>query len=336
VRVAVVADSGAGASGMADYACELEEELRRRGFETGVGAADVAILSTAPYALGVYTGWLRVVAQAARLRRRTRRIVVVRHEVFERPDDRLRMRVFEVLQRWSARRLEQWAAATVVADGARADRLRRLVPAARPPEIVAVGPNLPVPRDRAVRDDSDVVLVVGLLHADRDFETLVEAFPQLLERRPAARLILAGALSGNDRRLAALERRARELGVPVTRTGRLPAEELARCFAGAGTFFSGYTRLLSFGSGTLAAALAYALPVVVYDSATLGPGLAAGETVLTAPRTAEGVAAALELALGEDGRRVGSAGRRLYESELSWETIATRFDELLRRVTAQA
>jgi glycosyltransferase involved in cell wall biosynthesis len=321
---------------MADYARGLAAELARRGHDIVTGPADAAILSTAPYALGVYTGWLRVVVQAARLRRRTRRIVVVRHEVFERPDNRLRMRVFEALQRWSARRLEQWAAATVVADGARADRLRRLVPAARPPEIVAVGPNLPVPRNRAVRVDSDVVLVVGLLHAERDFETLVEAFPQLLERRPATRLVLAGALSGNDRRLAAIERRARELGVPTTQTGRLPAEELARCFAEAGTFFSGYTRSLSFGSGTLAAALAYALPVVVYDSARLGPGLAAGETVLTAPRTAEGVAAALELALGEDGRRVGSAGRRLYESELSWEVIAARFDELLRRVTVQA
>ncbi len=327
-----IAASAFGTSGVADYARFLACALRDIGYEvrSQQAAVDVAIYNYAPYAAGVYLGWLRGVHDAWRLRRLARRLVVVFHEVFERPDDRLRMRVFAMLQRWATRRLVAAAAATVVADASRARRLASLCPRLPPPAIVPVGPNVPI-RDVGRRAAPPVVVTFGLLHPDRDLETLVEAAGLLRQDVPRLRVRIIGDLRAD----AARARRLRELvetrAAPVAIEGKLSANAIADALADARVFVSTYTRAVSLGSGTVAAALAYGLAVVVYDGVELHEELVPGSTVLVAEREPYALAATISAALGAVGERVGASGRALYERRLAWPRIAERMAGVIDR-----
>jgi glycosyltransferase involved in cell wall biosynthesis len=331
--LAVVSEAH-GTSGANDYARLLGEELARRGYNLVRGEArvDVAVYNHAPYAAGVSLGWLRGARGARRARRRSRTLVVVLHEVFAQPDDRLRMRAFTRAQRWSFRRIVADADAVVLADEARAAALARLVPGAGEPTVIPVGPNIPVPAALPPRADTETVLTFGLLQAGRDLETVVRAAAALARARPNAQVVVAGDLSGDPARLAGLRALARELSAPVELTGELSDAAVAERFAEARAFVTAYTESVSLGSGTLAAALAYALPVVAFESAQLHPALRSGENVLTSPRDPDALAETLADALGERGGAVGAAGRALYERELAWPRIADRFEELLASV----
>jgi glycosyltransferase involved in cell wall biosynthesis len=333
VRVLVV-PAGPPRTGGGDYAALLARELDGRdGIEASAGPAgraDVVVLNEAPYAHGVALGWLRSARRARRLGD-GRRLVAVLHEVFERGDSRLRMRLLERAHRWSAATIAAAADAVVVSDPARARRLSRLVPGVARPTVVPVGPNVPVPAEAPRRARSEIVCSFGLLQARRDLETLVQAAALLRRTRPGATFVLVGDLDGDPARRASLAALAARLEAPVTFTGSLPAAEVSAALAGAAVFVSPYTDAVSLGSGTLAAALAHALPVVVFEDVELHPALVPGSTVLTAPRSAEGLARVLDAALGPEADAVGAAGRALYERELSWQAIGDRFVELLRR-----
>ena len=340
LRIVVLAERPrGGTSGAVDYAERLGAELRSRSHTVRTepdGRADVAIYNHAPYAGGVLLGWLRAARRAASLRRSAARLIVVYHEIFGRSDDRLRMRFFELAQRWTFARLDRLADATVVADRARAEQLARLVPRARPPALIPVGPNIPVPAEPVARPSAPLVLAFGLLQRRRDLETLVEACALLRQTVPDVQLVLAGDLAGDPPRLAALRARAERLGAPVELTGRLPAEEVAAAFARARAFVTPYVDAVSLGSGTLAAAFAFGLPVVAFETARLDPALVAGEHLLVAPRSPGGLAQVIEAALAADADRVGRAGRALYERELSWARIGDRFESLLCGSRARA
>jgi glycosyltransferase involved in cell wall biosynthesis len=337
MRILVVTDAR-GASGLADYSRLLGMALAERGHELLPGdanEADAAVYSYAPYAAGVSLGWLRGVRTAVRLRRRARRLVVVFHEVFERPDGRLRMRLLTVLQRWATRRLDALADVAVVADRARARRFAELCPDAAAPETIPVGPNIPVPAS-ARRAAGATIVAFGLLHPDRDIETVVRAVSSLQRQRPDVRLRIVGDLSDDPARSERLRNLIAELGAPAAVEGFLEAEAVAAIFAEAGAFASTYTRSVSLGSGTLAAALAFALPIVVYEDVELHEALVPGETVLTAPREPGALAEMLRDALGERGRFVGARGRQVYKAELAWARIAASFEPLLRGTAASA
>jgi glycosyltransferase involved in cell wall biosynthesis len=328
-RVAVVSDVR-GLSGVADYARLLASALRDAGYgahEDFDAPADVFVYNYAPYAGGVYLGWLRAVRSVRRLRRGGP-VLVVWHEVFERPDERLRMRLFERVQRWTARRLHAAASAHVVADRARAARLAALVPGSEPPHVIPVGPNIPVP-DAPQRAAQPTVVLFGLLHPDRDLETAIQAAARLRGRVPGLHMRVIGDLGDDPPRRERLEAAARELDAPVSFEGALSADDVASAFAGARAFLSTYTGAVSLGSGTIAVALGNALPVVVYAGADLHPELVPGRTVLASERTADALADVLADALGDEGAAVGAAGRALYERELTWPTIAERFAPLL-------
>jgi glycosyltransferase involved in cell wall biosynthesis len=123
---------------------------------------------------------------------------------------------------------------------------------------------------------------------------------------------------------------------PAAVEGFLEAEAVAAIFAEASAFASTYTRSVSLGSGTLAAALAFALPIVVYEDVELHEALVPGETVLTAPREPGALAEMLRDALGERGTLVGARGRQVYKAELAWPRIAASFEPLLRGTAASA
>lgn len=337
-RVVVVPAAAEGTGG-GDYALRLAEELGRRPqLEARVAAkgtrADVVVFNHAPYARGVAAGWLTAVVAFERAAR-GRASVVVLHEVFERPDDSPRMRVLERLQRWSFSRLTRRAGAVVVADTARAQRLARLVPTAREPLVVPVGPNVPVPEHEPARPDSGLIVSFGLMQATRDLEAVVEAMPRVREQRADAKLVLLGDLGTGGVRVSALRDRARRVG-GVTITGKLPAGEVARWFGRAAAFVSPYTDAVSFGSGTLATGLAYGLPVVAFASADIHPALLESGAAVLAEREPVALGAALAEALSPASAGRAQAARRLYERELSWQAIGDRFEPVVRRLSEEA
>jgi glycosyltransferase involved in cell wall biosynthesis len=330
MKAIVVADS-VQTSGVADYAARLATELAASA-EPSDAPVEAVIYNFTPYGAGVTLGWLRSVRRAGRLRQAAPRFVVVFHEIFVRPDDRFRMVVLERCQRWAARRLDALADATVVADGTRARRLGATVSTNRSAEIIPVGPNIPVPAEPR-RGPGPVVVVFGLLHPERDIETVIRAVALLRETIAGVSLRVIGDLRDDPRRERTLRALIADLGAPVSIDGRLDAHDVAAAFASARAFVSTYTRSVNPGSGTLAAAFGHALPVVVYEAADLDEALVPGQTVLVARRDPAAVAEALSVALGEGGEAIGAEGRRLYESELAWPCIADRFSRLIRELT---
>jgi glycosyltransferase involved in cell wall biosynthesis len=280
----------------------------------------------------VYLGWLRAVWSVRRLRRRVRLLIVVVHEIYVRPDDRLRVRAFARCQRWAVRRLATYADAVVVADRVRRERLGAQGIDPKSVRVIPVGSNVPVPASLSRAAASSSIVLFGLLHPNRDLETVVQAVGELRRELPHVQLRIIGELGDDPARRERLAELIAALGAPASIDGFMEVDALAAVLAQTGAFVSTYIESVSLGSGTIAAALGFGVPVVVYDEATLHDSLVAGVNVLAAPRVPVELARALSLALGETGRRVGAAGRDLYERELDWTRIATRFDELLNEL----
>jgi glycosyltransferase involved in cell wall biosynthesis len=329
-RVTVTAPSSSGHSGTADYARLLGAALEQRGFElVRPGDHDCAVVNFTPYGAGVAWGWLRSAREARSLARGERPLVTVFHEVFVRPDDRLRMQMFERLQRWAHRTLVRRSQAVVTSDAARARALADLVGGVGGVAVIPVGANVPVPSAPPPRSAEPLVVTFGLLHPLRDVETLVRSAPLVRDRVAAARVVIIGDLRTDPARARRLTEEAASLDAPVDFTGPLEADAVAAQLASARVFVSTYVESLSFGSGTLAAALGHGLAVVAYEDAELAAPLEPGRDVLTTPRDPTALADAIGLALGPSGDAVAAAGRSLYETCLTWDSIGSRFASLL-------
>lgn len=163
-------------------------------------------------------------------------------------------------------------------------------------------------RDGAQRAASSEILCVGALSRRKGHATLLEALAALRNEHPQARLTLAG--DGPER--AALERRARELGLDgaVRFCGAVAHERLVELYDRARVVC-----LPSFAEGVptvLMEAMAMELPVVA--TAIMGvPELIEHERsgLLVAPARADLLAAALARLLEDAdlGGRLGRAGR---------------------------
>lgn len=329
-RVAVTAPDPAVHSGMTDYARLLASTLERHDHEVvEPGRHECAILNFTPYGSGVALGWLRAAREARALSRARRPLITVFHEVFARPDDRLRMRLFEQAQRWAHRTLVRTSRSVVVSDAARAEALRALVPDVGPVHVVPVGPNVPVPAAPPSRAKAPVVVTFGLLHPLRDVETLIRAAPLVREQVPDVEVVVVGDLRSDIERARRLEKEAASLQAPVVFTGALDSKSVARRLAAARVFVSTYVESLSSGSGTLAAAFGHGLAVVAFEDARIGPELEPERTMLLARREPRALAEAIVVALGPTGDGPAAAGRALHDAYLSWDAIGSRIAALL-------
>jgi glycosyltransferase involved in cell wall biosynthesis len=179
---------------------------------------------------------------------------------------------------------------------------------------------------------AQVVGSVGRLAREKGHRVLVDAFVELRERLPEARLVIVG--DGPER--VALERRCEDLGLQgeVTFTGCV---EDPRAFLPAFDVFA----LPSLREGLPLAVLeasAQGLPFVASDVGELPVLAQEGAGLVVPPRDVSALSRALLSSLTDrvGAARRGEAGRRLVSARYSVDAMVRGYDELYGRPLARA
>jgi glycosyltransferase involved in cell wall biosynthesis len=180
--------------------------------------------------------------------------------------------------------------------------------------------------------EGETVLFFGEWRRAKGIHVLIEAFDLLVERRPEARLMIAGVPTP-DSDPAAVRRWAERHGERVTLVDRyLPIPEVREVFAQARVVAAPY--LAGSQSGVVHLAMSMARPVVASDVGELPQAVAEGATGRIVPRgDAAALADALEQVLAdpERARRWGEAGRRRVMEQFGWERVAELAEAALIR-----
>ena len=174
------------------------------------------------------------------------------------------------------------------------------------------------------------VLFFGTMQAYKGLDVLLDAFAMVRERRPDARLVVAGAPSG-DTDLEGLRRRAAQVGGVEVRAGYVPMGEVAPLFERSRVVVAPYR--YANASGVVALAQTFARPVVATTVGDLPSVVQDGVTgLLVPPESPEPLARAL-LRLLDDGALaadLGQAGRRRSEAESAWSEVAEHVEAVYR------
>jgi glycosyltransferase involved in cell wall biosynthesis len=179
-----------------------------------------------------------------------------------------------------------------------------------------------------------VVLFFGTMQAYKGIDLLLEAFATVRERRPDARLVLAGAPSG-DTDLEGLRRTAAAIGGVDFRAGYVPVDAVPVLFEQARVVAAPYR--YANASGVVELARTFGRPTVGTRVGDLPAVIEHERTGLLVP---PGDAAALAESLlrlldrPEEAERMGEAGRAESAQGASWATVAERVEQVYRRVLA--
>lgn len=182
-----------------------------------------------------------------------------------------------------------------------------------------------------------LVVSVSRLVPRKGMDVLIEATATLARHRPGLTVAIAG--SGRDeRRLRAL---AARVGAPIRFLGKVPSADLPDLYACADVFAMlcrnrwGGLEQEGFGIVFVEAAAA-GVPAVAGASGGASAAVAHGETglVVDAPEDPRAVAGALALLLDDPVRRaaMGGAGRERAMSSFTYDVLAHRLNEALRRL----
>lgn len=177
------------------------------------------------------------------------------------------------------------------------------------------------------------VLFFGNWQVVKGIPVLMQAFDLLLERRPTARLTLAGSPNPQEVDVAAIRSWAAGRPEIDLSEGYVPLEDVPAVFARARVVALPY--LVAFQSGIIHLAMTMGRAVVASDVGDLGAAVADGETgLLVPPDDPEALASALERIVADPSlaERFGAEGRRRVLSDSSWETVAERLEAELREL----
>ena len=234
-----------------------------------------------------------------------------------------------------------WPPAVRIPPGVDTERFRPLAHIDR----VAARAHFGLPRS------GPLVVSVSRLVPRKGMDTLIEAASMLADSVPGLSVAIAGA--GRDRHR--LERLAASARVPVKFLGKVPDGDLPRFYGSADVFAlccrSRWWGLEQEGFGiVLVEAAACGVPCVTVDSGGAGEAVVDAETGLVVPaprrtgalrpsdRSGQGasVAAALATLLQapEEAERMGAAGRKRTEEELSYDVLAGRLEASLGGIVA--
>lgn len=179
-------------------------------------------------------------------------------------------------------------------------------------------------------------LFFGNWNRVKGIEVLMEAFDSVAERRPNARLTLAGMPNPQEIDVDAIRTWAAGHGGRVQLIERyVPIEEVPELFGSARLVVTPY--LLGYQSGVVHLAMTMARAVVTSRVGDLTTAVIDGETGLVVqPGDVNALAAALERLLGDPelAQRLGDAGRRRVLDTSGWDEVAERVEAALRSAAA--
>lgn len=179
------------------------------------------------------------------------------------------------------------------------------------------------------------ILFFGTMQAYKGLDTLLDAFSLVRTRRPSARLVIAGAPSG-DTDLPGLRRRAAAIGGTEVRAGYVPMPDVAPLFSAARVVVAPYR--YANASGVVALAQTFARPVVATTVGDLPAVVEDGATgLLVPPESPEALADALERLLDDDqlADRMGDAALHRSQSTAAWPLVAERVVAVYRGALAR-
>lgn len=178
-------------------------------------------------------------------------------------------------------------------------------------------------------------LFFGTLARYKGVEVLLDAWRQVHAERPAARLIVAGAVADID--LPALRRQAAAAGGVDLRPGYVPAHAVRDLVGAARLVVAPYR--LAYQSGVVHLAQTLGRPVVASDVGDLAAAVRPEVTgLLVPPGDPVALAAAMARLLDDpaEADRLGAAGQaRLSEEEGSWDAAAGRLTEIYAELVAR-
>ena len=182
--------------------------------------------------------------------------------------------------------------------------------------------------------DEERILFFGDWRKVKGLPRLMDAFDELVQRRPSARLTIAGRPSAYDFDPEIVRRWAAEHGDRVTVIDSyIPVEDVSGVFATARVVATPY--VVGYQSGVIHLAMTMGRAVVTADIGDLGSAVVDGETGrVVPPEDREALVAALEevIADPELANRFGDAGRQLVLDRSGWENVAEMVETAVSRL----
>jgi len=217
--------------------------------------------------------------------------------------------------------------------GAKADRTRVIPYGADPRRFAVHQTSSDLRRQLNLGPSDPVVLAVGRLVGKKGFGDLVRAMPRIIQEVPAVRVIILG--EGPER--SALEDLRNQLGLNdhLLLPGEVSWSHVPDYLALANVFvmpsIRDTTGNLDGLPNVILEAMAAGCPVVATRIAGIPLAVSDGETGLLVDEASPerlGTAILQVLQSPATGRAMGAAGRKRIETDLNWQTLARRFDEL--------
>lgn len=173
-------------------------------------------------------------------------------------------------------------------------------------------------------DTDPILLFFGTLHTYKGLEVLLDAFALVRQRRPGARLTIAGApVAAVD--TTALLARAKHIGGVEVHAEYVPVDRVHALFLSARAVVTPYR--YANNSGVVAMAHTFSRPVIATTVGDLPSLVADGQTGLLVPpedptSLADAMVRLLDDPLG--AARLGDAGRAALAERASWSVVADR------------
>jgi glycosyltransferase involved in cell wall biosynthesis len=181
------------------------------------------------------------------------------------------------------------------------------------------------------------ILFFGRWSKTKGLRVLMDAFDLLIQRRPEARLTIAGSPVPGEGEAPLVRRWAAGRAEHVELLdGYLPVEDVPDLFGRARVVVLPY--LTIYQSGVLHLAMTMQRAVVVSDVGELPSVVSDGGGGLVVPsRDPHALADALERVITDPSlaNRMGEAGRRRVEQGASWSSVADQFETVLRPLTSR-
>ncbi len=186
-------------------------------------------------------------------------------------------------------------------------------------------------------EDKKVILIIGYIRPSKNFELVIDIFPEILEKYPNAVLVMAGKTRGQEYveyRNQLLERIANSPARDniIVLRGQLPQHVFDQVLCAADVVVLPY-KIVS-QSGILAHCLAFGRPIVASSGRALVDTLGRANTGIVCNDRREFIDAIVKVLSDESlARQFCENARNFVRNNISWSIIADKHLELYRDIT---